>query len=592
MQIFLIGHRGTGKTSLLQRMQIYGRGSLPVFDLDREIERSTGKAIAEIFADQGEASFRDIEKKTLAQLIRTQSKMIVALGAGFELGSFVFPADCEIVWVRRSSDAWGRIFADRPRLNNEVSALIEYRERYRPRETLYSRNCDWIYWLPEGLTSPCEFEKAIWNAKLDGIGGILTLRPDHFRNPKIFRTRLRHAGTDYFELRSDFLSEGELAMADEWIANERKLVAIRTWPLSEEWKQVAEKAGEVDWALELGAPQALRVTCVSSHEQPDGTTMASWTKDFEAHERKGLHIKWSPLVETFEDLEFGLQWQNQKPEQRSFLPRSTEGRWAWVRLLLKGRQKLNFWRDGDGSSVDQPILHEWIRCFPQTQTFAAVLGHPVNHSYSPIEHLEFSRDRRVGFFAIDIAEDEWPLALPLLRSWGLKFAAVTSPLKKKAFTACEVRSELADQLSSVNTLTLAGSQWRGTNTDLAGLQALFEGLELGTSKTLVWGGGGTLGPLQLILPSSTAFYSLRTQGPREGSPTLSNPEIVIWAAGPGDAPPPTSLGAPGLVVDLNYREDSFAREYAMSVNARYISGLVMFKAQAAEQRQEWEKYVE
>ena len=144
MQTFLIGHRGTGKTSLLQRLQIYGQGQLPVFDLDREIEKTTGKKIAEIFEDRGEEFFRELEKKVLTKLIETQPKMVCALGAGFPLGSYVFPAMCEIVWVRRASDSWGRVFTDRPRLNTELSARDEYLERFQQREVLFSRNFDWI----------------------------------------------------------------------------------------------------------------------------------------------------------------------------------------------------------------------------------------------------------------------------------------------------------------------------------------------------------------------------------------------------------------------------------------------------------------
>lgn len=591
MQIFLMGHRGTGKTSLLQRLQIYGRGTLPVFDLDREIEKATGKRIGEIFEDQGEEYFRELEKKTLAKLIGTQPKMVVALGAGFPIGSFVFPAACEIVWVRRSSDAWGRVFTDRPRLETGISAKDEYLQRYRARDVMFSRNCDWIYWLPEGLTSPCEFEKAIWNVKLDDIGGILTLRADHFRNPKVFRTRLRHAGTDFFELRTDFLSEGEMVMADEWIKTERKLVAIRTWPLSDEWMQTIERSAEVDWALELGAPQAPRITCVSAHEQPDGTTLQSWTKDFDAYERKGLHLKWSPIIDTFEDLQFGLDWQREKPEQRSFLPRSREGRWAWVRLLLKERQKLNFWRDGDGSALDQPTLHEWIRNLNRPIKFGAVLGHPVNHSFSPIEHLSYAGHRQMSFFAIDLTENEWESALPRLRDWGLTIAAVTSPLKFKAFELAQVRSPEAEKLKAVNTLSFSHGEWRGHNTDLEGLRELFDGVELDAKKTVIWGGGGTLRTIEEVLPEAVP-YSVRSRGPRDESKTLSGAETLVWAAGPEAQEPPSNIGTPRQVVDLNYREDSAAREYAVRLKAFYVSGLMMFKAQAAAQRQEWDQYVE
>jgi hypothetical protein len=41
-------------------------------------------------------------------------------------------------------------------------------------------------------------------------------------------------------------------------------------------------------------------------------------------------------------------------------------------------------------------------------------------------------------------------------------------------------------------------------------------------------------------------------------------------------------------VDLNYRDDSAGKEYALHVKAKYISGLDMFLVQAAGQRKFWE----
>ncbi len=53
MKLFLIGYRGTGKTSVAQRLA--ERLGWPWLDADVEIERRAGKSIAEIFAQDGEA---------------------------------------------------------------------------------------------------------------------------------------------------------------------------------------------------------------------------------------------------------------------------------------------------------------------------------------------------------------------------------------------------------------------------------------------------------------------------------------------------------------------------------------------------------
>jgi len=102
--IFLIGYRGTGKTTvgcLLARR--LGRESI---DADDEIERRAGKSIAAIFADDGEAVFRDQEAAVVADLCR-RTQLVVAPGGGAVLRE----ATCDamraagpVVWLTASVD--------------------------------------------------------------------------------------------------------------------------------------------------------------------------------------------------------------------------------------------------------------------------------------------------------------------------------------------------------------------------------------------------------------------------------------------------------------------------------------------------------
>ena len=48
---------------------------------------------------------------------------------------------------------------------------------------------------------------------------------------------------------------------------------------------------------------------------------------------------------------------------------------------------------------------------------------------------------------------------------------------------------------------------------------------------------------------------------------------------------------PKLILDLNYSENSPGREYAHQVSARYISGKLLFVAQAKAQRAFWDECV-
>ena len=583
MQIFLIGHRGTGKTSLLQRLQIYGRGTLPVFDLDREIARLEGQSVSDLFQKNGEAAFRQLEHQVLNQLIKKNPKMICALGAGFELGSFVFPANAELVWVRRATDVLGRIFLDRPVLDRQSSPLSEFHNRAKEREKIYREQADWTYLLPEGLLSPDEFEKAIWGARLKDTGGILTLLPQHLRHPQVFKLRVAQIDPLFFELRDDLLSLAQLEMAMELLPREKILVSLRKKNPEARWAHASAFVTQVDFALELGDQPPVITTCVSWHQEDSSV--------LEKFESKGLHLKWSPLVSSFAELNQGFEWQQKNPDGRSFLPRSDSGRWSWFRLLMKGRQKFNFFRDGEGSSLDQPTLHEWIRSVDRPQKFAAVLGDPVRHSYSPMEHLEFARQHRLDFLPIEISESEWNEAMPLLEKWGLQFAAVTSPLKIQAFEFAKQKTELAEQLQSVNTLTKTkDSGFSGDNTDSVGFKEMLRTSPL-QGASVIWGGGGTLSLLKTQLPEATPFSS-RTGLPRDAQDLIPEQiDTLVWAAAPGALLPPRDW-RPRQVFDLNYRDDSKAKQYAKDCGARYISGLVMFKAQAAQQREIWEKNVE
>ena len=71
--IFLIGYRGTGKTTVGRLLA--ERLGCESIDADDEIERRAGKSIAAIFADDGEAAFRDLEAAVVAELCRrTQTR--------------------------------------------------------------------------------------------------------------------------------------------------------------------------------------------------------------------------------------------------------------------------------------------------------------------------------------------------------------------------------------------------------------------------------------------------------------------------------------------------------------------------------------
>ena len=82
MIIYLVGMPGAGK-SVVGR-ELAGRLGVPFIDLDTEIERETGRTVAEIFSADGEAAFRALEADALVKA-GTQDPAVVACGGGVVL---------------------------------------------------------------------------------------------------------------------------------------------------------------------------------------------------------------------------------------------------------------------------------------------------------------------------------------------------------------------------------------------------------------------------------------------------------------------------------------------------------------------------
>jgi shikimate kinase len=82
----LIGPPGAGKSSVGRALAKLLQ--CEVLDTDKEVERISGKKIAEIFTDDGEPVFRAIEKDVVLQALKNEVG-IVALGGGSVLDTDV-----------------------------------------------------------------------------------------------------------------------------------------------------------------------------------------------------------------------------------------------------------------------------------------------------------------------------------------------------------------------------------------------------------------------------------------------------------------------------------------------------------------------
>ncbi len=102
--IVLIGMPGCGKSTIASLLsQTLNR---VVVDADTEIEKLAGKTIPEIFAEDGEAAFRNFETQVLAEFGK-QSQLIIATGGGCVTKQRNYPLlhqNGNIFWLNRSLD--------------------------------------------------------------------------------------------------------------------------------------------------------------------------------------------------------------------------------------------------------------------------------------------------------------------------------------------------------------------------------------------------------------------------------------------------------------------------------------------------------
>lgn len=572
----LIGHRGVGKTTLLRRLEsvFLNRTDVALKDLDGEIESRHRRSVDSIFRQLGEKEFRRFEAETFEHLYRERDPaqhLILAVGAGFE---FALPEDVRTVWVRRVTDAKGRIFLDRPGLAENRTPLEIWQDRFQTRDAHYRALSHEELTLPEGGLHDSILEEQFFGRQPKTLPFALSVLPENFRSLDFFERR-RHWGLKFLELRDDRLSSEQIArMQSEW-PKEKLLYSIRK-------ERVSEKpaAGAVDWPLELGLPP-FSVEILSLHARE--ATMQATLSRFPTEPSNAI-LKLAVTIENFDELMQGHRWWKQDPLRRAFLPTSPDGRWQWYRQLFGPQMPVHFFREGDGSSPDQPLLWQTLVQLKWGRHFAAVLGSPVKHSWTPTFQREHFDERMVPVVAIEVGESEWSSAMPVLRELGLKYAAVTSPHKKNAFLlAKNLLTKEAEQFESVNTLVLTDQGWAGHNTDAKGLQFLFQNEFEDERPIVVWGGGGTKQMLKSLLPKAQ-FVSAR-----EGL-QLSHPVHLVWAVGRDRSfvwPKPAVYVQD--VVDLNYSEDSPGREIALLAGSPYKSGEIMFIHQGLAQRDFWKR---
>ena len=163
--VALIGFRGSGKSVVGRALAELLGGCL--VDTDDEIVKRAGKSIAEIFADEGEATFRRMERETVMRVM-ADGPAVVSVGGGAVLDPVNVKAlrdAAVVVWLTAPAEVlWGRIASDpqtkasRPALT-ESSGIEEVERLLTQRTPLYESASDLT--VETSGISPVEVAKSI-----------------------------------------------------------------------------------------------------------------------------------------------------------------------------------------------------------------------------------------------------------------------------------------------------------------------------------------------------------------------------------------------------------------------------------------------
>lgn len=132
---------------------------------------------------------------------------------------------------------------------------------------------------------------------------------------------------------------------------------------------------------------------------------------------------------------------------------------------------------------------------PDAQTrLAAVVGHPVAHSLSPVIHNAAIRHAGLNavYLAFDVRPGDLAAAVAGLRAAGAAGVNLTIPHKEQGLILADSVSDEARSIGATNTLVFAADGIEAHNTDVAGVRRALDALGIAArgATALVVGAGG------------------------------------------------------------------------------------------------------
>jgi shikimate dehydrogenase len=246
----------------------------------------------------------------------------------------------------------------------------------------------------------------------------------------------------------------------------------------------------------------------------------------------------------------------------------------------------------------------------------AVIGHPIEHSKSPLIHQAFAKqfNKVIVYEKVLAPLDGFYDTLQRLRAEGFVGANVTVPFKFEAFDASQALSARAKAAGAVNALTFNGELIAGDNTDGCGLVndiLKHQRTLLAGKKVLLLGAGGAAQGVMLpvleqqpshLTVANRSLDKAHTMADRFSTHASENKtilqvqtfeglsqvyDIVINATSAGLTHskldiPSSVFQANTLAYDMMYGRETPFMEQARAAGAQVADGLGMLVEQAAE----------